>query len=285
MRLLFMILLLSINLQTFGGKGPQFTEEAIAAAEKMKEAIMAESEQLGPGHWAGYYHYRLDIMHAYEEHLWIAPETGYVLISSQHIWTNRRDYGTVEEKDGVITLHSAFKKTPQQENSDSIFRDHQIVPITWKGSRYLIYENRMVSFCNELNSGLGWPIRFYRRQGETHIEGDDLATFPEKYRGLVLESPINCRIEKIASYTPNEVLVQLDVGKKHGVVKDLKFSTYYPPLEFQTYRVKSVFEDHCTATIVSNRKPKNIEVGWLLTTGNTREARQEMYEFQISISD
>lgn len=75
------------------------------------------------------------------------------------------------------------------------------VPIRWGDRHYLIPQDRLVAFCNAVNSKSeprenrhGW---FFLRVGDENIEVTGLPDMPARYRSCLLEQPIEATLTKI----------------------------------------------------------------------------------------
>ncbi len=154
------------------------------------------------------------------------------------------------------------------------------VPIRWGGRHYLVPEDRLVDFCNAVNSKTEPRAQrhglFFLRRGDEDIEVSGLPKMPEGYRHCLLERPIEATLTEIMDRKISEtdwgtevltLRANIDKGSTDGVFEGMSLnpkghvlsiamtvasvSEHRAVIEVQRY----YFEDRPTPA-----------VGWRLTT-------------------
>lgn len=150
-----------------------------------------EIKSLGDHPWAGVY-----IMPTVGDfvQLSLAPKAG-VFYQSDGCFSFHQNYGLVTCTHGILHLNFPFQteKTYQPRETDYF-------PIQWKGTRYLVATNGIISFCNDINSGLSGEFN-YLRSREGHLESAPGFPFPAEYQQYILKQPVEATIINVLPRT------------------------------------------------------------------------------------
>ena len=263
------------------------SESMTAKTETLRKQIHKEVSTLGNDHWAGSYYYGDGL--GVNVSLDLAPKAGFVFEWRGCMGVYDRNYGTVEEKDGIINLNCELEN--KREGFQGI--DTKLVLIKWGERRYLIGTDQIVDFCNAVNSGdeprMGCHGFFLLHQDDCDKKVKGFPPVPAKYRPYLLKQPIETEIVKVeksslrpscADWNFRNTVVVLNVGKKDGVLPGMEFHVYEPDDKIESATVKKVNEDSCEAvmTQIGEEDPPP-KVGWKLSTAYkwAQERSKECY--------
>lgn len=167
-------------------------------------------EYVSGGGFDGYIHYRLK------------------LSSDGHF-----DWDTDTDPRHDACLHNHYSGTAKFIGSELVFESQQstrslvgkMVPIRWGTRRYMVESNRMLEFCNKVNSGyephIGIPEtcglvqEFYIQDQNLHKIPDGQPTLPAPWNAYLLPQPIKGRIVKMIDKL--EGVAEIDLGSRHGL--------------------------------------------------------------------
>jgi hypothetical protein len=206
------------------GIGSRLSDEVTKAIDARFARIRAETAGLGddPG-WSGRY-YRGDGL-AENLVVELAPEAGYAIRLTGCLGTYDQDHGTCTERDGRITLASAFPDVPEPPRRLA----SEIVPVRWGERRYLIPGDGLLAFANAVNAGTeprdGAHGSFLLRVGDERRRVEGRPELPEEATAMLLEEPVTgtvtavheSRIEHRGGLGYRVSEATIDRGTEHGL--------------------------------------------------------------------
>lgn len=247
------------------------SKEAEAKIASLRAAIDREAAQFGEEHWAGNY-YEGDGMGA-NISLAIAPKAGFAYEWHGCLGLYDRNYGPVTDRDGVLLLESML---PNEEKGFRI--SDQLIPVRWGKRHYLIRPDKMLDFCNEVNTGSeprkGVHGMALLKRGDEKIDVNGLPEIPAAYRKHLRTEPLKGKITEVhgatsrtfGEYTRYEYPCVIDVGEDDGVFEGMVFKVD-DPTTHTLARARVIEVRKKTATVVvdvsvpRDGKPKP---GWVL---------------------
>ncbi|MCA9249967.1 MAG: hypothetical protein R3E58_00065 [Phycisphaerae bacterium] len=124
---------------------------------------------------------------------------------------------------GVIVLESdgrypsLFSKLHDRNIVAVEWRTRRVVPIEWGERLYLVDEDKVVEFCNNVNAGyeprselVGWP--YFLRDGDWQKPANGKPKLPKKYSEYLADGSFEAKVVK-----QNEYVLELDKGFEDGV--------------------------------------------------------------------
>lgn len=153
---------------------------------------------------------------------------GSFTFSSGCCMTEHEGSGRFEIESGVVVLKSNAKGPteetklhyPKAKNIE--WNPRRLVPIAWDQRLYLIDEDRVIEFCNQINFGDeprtdrgAYP--FLLRDGDERKPVDGKPSLPEKYAQYLIEVPFTATVVK-----QDEYVLKLDKGYDDGLRVGLK---------------------------------------------------------------
>ena len=219
------------------------------ALSTRRAAVLEEIAQLGPDPaWAGAYTSRGTDSGT---EIAVAPLSGYVVTASGAFASRTLACGRLEEAGSLLKL------VPEHPLSGDWSRPPTLVPVRWGERRYLLFEDLVVNFCNDVNSGrLGSePSRaYFTLQPDAPVFGKPL--LPQQYNSWLLETPIEAAVLSKSDRT-----ILLDAGGDDGVFKGMRF------YKFGFFAaVRSVQESTCEAVCSFPYLFDELQVGSKLST-------------------
>jgi len=253
--LLVLATVLCVPLGWLGHRMEQVRREQAPATRRLK--ILNELESLGSHPWAGEYRKGLGLGIS----LILAPKSGYLYQSYSCMGLHEQNYGYVRESNG--RLHLEFRLPKESD----VLAD-ELITVAWGSRAYLIPPDRMVDFCNDVNSGEGrlFGFHFLRRGGDAN-EVKGLPSVPDEFQQYLLASPIEATIIEVSARTAAKTPVILDCGKKHGLLPgmNLHFVEHCDPLQYAA--VTRVEDERSEAILVRLLEGEpDPQVGWKLST-------------------
>jgi hypothetical protein len=209
------ILVLATAVAVCAQKQPtdKWSPQVKEVATKMSQAIREEIKSLKDHPWAGEY-YEGDGL-GMNISLAIAPKSGYVFAWHGCGGLYELNYGPVDWKNEQVRLSTI----PPNKTGDFFRVFESLIPVTWGPRRYLIPADRMIDFCNGVNSGAE-PRKhvygmFLLRDGDEQKSVTGLPTVPKKYRRYLLDKPITAEITAVGKQLGQ---VDQDVKRKGTAV-------------------------------------------------------------------
>jgi len=245
---------------------PEFYSEAAEArSRQLRREIEEECSNAQDAHWAGCYCSGRSV-------IVIAPHAGFVFEHHESLGLSERNHGTVQETNNTVYLVLELQRRTDSRLPLAFF------PIRWGQRRYLVPTNRVVAFCNSINSG--YEPRYDLGSGAFLREGDQKErvqgepSLPARYRPYLLTQPISAHIKKIGrsslrslhgDFVLRETVAVLNVGTKHGVLEGLNFRLHYPGTSTGA-TAEDVTEESCVTTITQFQTNAPLpSVGWRLS--------------------
>lgn len=207
----------------------KFSPEADQKADHLRTAIQGEITGLGEHPWAGDY-YQGDGL-GVNVQLLIAPQCGYLFEWHGCLGLYDRNYGCVKQEDGIICL--SFTYPNDQEGFQGIA--DKFIPVVWGQRKYLIPSDKMIDFCNSVNSKSEPRQEIHGR----HLlrAGDELKPvkgdpdIPEEYKKYLLKEPVTAEIVSVDKVETRpfagggefqETLVTLNKGISAGLLNGME---------------------------------------------------------------
>ena len=188
-----------------------------------------------------------------------------------------RNYGEVEFEDGIVVLRTTFPN--KQQGFQGIAT--RLIPVAWGKRKYLVPENDVVGFCNEVNSrreprsGLRGSS-YLLRVGDEKILVQGMPELPRKYRQCLLKSPVTARVvaigesrirPSICEWNFKDTDVEIDKGHDDGVFVGMELYVVAPDDLVESITVTEVAKDKATGVLTnSDENAAGPEVGWKLST-------------------
>lgn len=260
----------------------KFSEATISEWNDRYEHIQHEIESLPNHEWAGSYYHGDGL--GVNASLTMAPSNGFVFVWTGCLGVYDRNYGDVTHTDrGTIQLRFEFV------NDEKGFQgvSPEFVPIAWGERHYLLEPDRVIDFCNSVNSG--WEPRdgahgfYFLRRGDESKPVEGMPTVDDFHKPYMPADAIKAQIIEVGESTSTTseygittvtAKVKLNVGSNDKVLPGMVFNLYPPECARLGNRVKvlNVSESTCDAEMryISTEKldagePK---VGWKYTTGS-----------------
>ena len=196
--------------------------------------------------------------------LLVAPEAGYLMSHSGRRGPWVSDLGRASFEGGRVVLvpDPAF---------DSGRAGFDLIPVPWGERTYLLQADRVIDFCNRVNSGR--EASDPSRAEWIRCRAGGVASKPElpaEFRSLVLEAPIEGRVlEKLPRKGENYPAVVLDVGRIQGVFEGMKLLR--APYDGSLMLVESVQEATCVANCRGGAWFSELPLGATFSTAMRRE--------------
>lgn len=248
---------------------------------RRRNNILAELNRLPNHEWAGDYY--LGGGSGLYISLQLAPESGFAFYSSGCvIGIYEIQAGTVEWSAGKVRLRPMLAKV-----SDGLFREfREYYPVKWGNRRYLIGEDEMLRFANEINQGLEPGVSIFRyrclflvRESDLSKKTEGQPALPEQFRHYVLKKPIRAeviavgpsntkKVEGVSGLWGRFTEVTLNVGSTRGVFVGMEFRAFHPKDVYASGQVTRVEADRCTVLIeesLTGEKPLP-GPGWKFST-------------------
>ena len=167
---------------------PRFGPEAKAEFDACLARIRGEIAKIGTAGWAGGYYQGdgLGVNISVE----LAPESGFAFTWHGCLGLYDLNYGSVAEKDGRLEL--AFQFPNDQDGYRGL--GPVLVPVRWGERRYLIADDELLRFVNDVNGGLEprgdvHGSNLLRRGDEAKpVEGKP--ELPKEAAELLLDQPV-----------------------------------------------------------------------------------------------
>lgn len=203
--------------------------------ERRNELIWGELEKLKNHPWAGKYFMGRGL--GTRRWLRLAPEAGFTFTSGGCVRDfYYLDYGSVKWSKGKIRLHPA---TQPLGDESSFERFRVFYPVKWGDRRYLISEDEMIVFINQINQG-DEPSenipgnRFFLHEDDMKKKVFGSPGLPPQFREYLLKRPIHAAIIAIGKteISKDEGLedsffrdteITLNVGSAQGVLEGMEF--------------------------------------------------------------
>ena len=247
--------------------------KAERTAASMRKAILSEIKDFKDHEWAGEY-FAGDGL-GVNPSIVIAPKAGFVFEWHGCMGLYDRNYGSVTWTNNCIRLNFTFANNRKGFQGTA----QEFIPVRWGKRRYLIPNDDIIGFCNNVNEGQEprESIRgFYLlRRGDEQI---DVAGFPEvptNYHAFLLTEPIHAEILSVGKFSTRpsvcdwkfkDTPVILNVGSNHLVRVGMEFHVT-DRLAVESARITKVEGNQCEAvmTQIGEEEP-GPETGWRLST-------------------
>jgi hypothetical protein len=205
--------------------------EAVRAVEAKRAEIKKELSGLRKHPWAGEYYYGDGL--GVNVSLTLAPQSGFIFQWRGCLGLYDQNYGQIAEKDGRIRLRCSFEN--RRQGCQGIAEEFLAVP--WGDRRYLIPPDRIIAFCNAVNSGTeprqGLRGFFLLRRDGAQKKVTGFPEVPAKFEKYLLRSPIVGRIASVGrervekpgtdGWKRRIIPVTLDRGEADGVLPGMEF--------------------------------------------------------------
>jgi hypothetical protein len=183
-------------------------------ALERRRAIREEIKTLEPTHaWAGEYsefHVDGGLRVA------VAPREGYAVTEFGADGERVIAWGRVRVEGEFLRLSAEFPSVGQWSAPTSL------IPVRWGERRYLLFENGLVDFCNDVNSGREASHPFQEHLGINH-EGKVTGKpqVPVAYRGMLFDEPLKARVAR-AWDEGGARHVEFDIGSDQGAFERMR---------------------------------------------------------------
>ena len=214
--------------------------------------VLADMRQAGEHRWAGYYYWG-DGLGA-NVTLVLAPNEGFVYQWSGCLGVYAENRGAIVEEGGVLELR------PEVMEGDNFRLPRNLRLVKWGERRYLIDPNRIIAFCNEINSGReprsGPYGSYFLDKPEAPAKGEP--DIPRDFLGFILKQPLNPRVVAVTNvteapdmedWTKRITHVTLDMGRLDGVFVGM--SLHLPDYRtLNDIEVTAVEDRSCQAVVI-----------------------------------
>jgi hypothetical protein len=235
-------------------KGLIIYDEDKKAVKELQSKIQEEIKSLGKHPWAGEY-CSGDGLH--NNYMSLAPRAGFLFLYQGDIGASYANHGAVEQRDGKLYLSVS---PPLERNNFYDALSDTFVCVAWGKRKYLIPADKLVDFCNQVNSGR-------EPRDEAHgfcllRKGDEMKGIagnpdvPQEVAPYLLAKPIEAEIIDIGEPVKTEggvskvvLRVTLDHGKKSGILPGMKFHVVSPANLFEDITITSVGEERSDGAI------------------------------------
>lgn len=154
------------------------------------------------------------------------------------------------------------------------------VPIHWGDRTYLIADDEIVDFCNDVNNGREPRIRAHGRHllraGDENKQATGEPEVPPQFRKYLLKKPITASIvaagkastrPSVSSFNFRDVEVTVDAGSKEGVVPGMDMHAVSPGAAFETVKITRVKDDTAFGIITQIGENQSMpQIGWRFST-------------------
>jgi len=168
--------------------------------------------------------------------------------------------GTAVINDGVVQLNP-----DKPRNQWPLGTGPELVPVAWGQRLYLVPQNDILGFSNQVNRGVE-PISrgnmgsYYLREGDWDRPAEGKPVLPEEWQTRLLDKPIQGRV---AGQDPSGRWI-IDLGKEDGVFNLMELSAWSPDLQkFVSLRVTETGTDTSAVEILNSRRPIGLQ-GWIV---------------------
>jgi len=256
-----------------GDEQPKFSAEAEAAADQIRDRVIAELKDLGNHNWAGDYY----AGNSYDmQRLSVAPSAGYVFESHGCVGFWDRNYGAVTAKDDRLHLSFTFDNTKQ--SFQGVPPD--FIVIRWQARRYLVPADDVIGFCNQINEGAeprksvigDYLLRVGDHKEIVHGPPD----IPQQYKDYILTKPIEAQILRVGSTTIRHSIADFNfrdtrltvgAGTQQGLLPGMELYVIVPKDVVERVKITKVeatqSEGVMTQVDENEAAPK---AGWRLST-------------------
>lgn len=175
--------------------------------------------------------------------------------------------GTYELEAGVVVLESDDKgpsevtKSQYPEAKNVEWNLRRLAPIAWDQRLYLIDEDKIIDFCNQINAGdeprkTRGVYPFLLRDGDQDKPANGKPSLPKEYAQYLIEVPFVATVVK-----QDEHVLRLDKGFDDGVRVGLKMWVEFEDQYKHTsmMEVVSVESKSCVAEVRGGRWPQTGE--------------------------
>lgn len=166
--------------------------------------------------------------------------------------------GAVELEDGHLLLKPEKSHGPWPRGTSPI-----LIPVSWGQRLYLIPQNDVAGFSNQINRGIepvsrGSMGSYYLREGDWDRPVSGKPNLPEEWKKRLLDEPVT---GLVAGRDPlNRWIISL--GKNYGVYDGMELSAWAPGLlRFVTLLVMETGKD-TSAVAVVGAPPEISILGW-----------------------
>jgi hypothetical protein len=248
--------------------------QAEEAADRKREAILAEIKDLGSHNWAGAY-YSGD-GRGVNVSLVIAPIAGYVFEWHGCLGLYDRNYGEATWNDGRISLSFTFQN--DRKGFQGIASD--FIPVAWGPRRYLIPADDIVGFCNDVNGGREPRDRshghYLLRRGDENSPVDGDPALPNEYQAYLLPKPVEATIIAVGTYTTRasridfkfkDTPVTIDTGARQGLRVGMELFVITPDDMVESIKITKVDEARSEAVMIQiGEEEPGPQIGWRVST-------------------
>lgn len=261
------------------------TEQALHELKNSKEtaerhaarggAVAAEIQRLPEHPWAGKY-YEGDGT-AVNRQLVIAPASGFTFDWHGCLGLYDRNFGSMRKEDGQ--LHLTFDLENQKSGLSGL--EPVLLPIQWGERTYLVGSDKIVDFCNAVNSGME-PRKemhgmFFLKVGDEKTTAAGKPTIPAQFEPYLLERPTTASIASIDGATTRpsiidfhfiDTTVTLTSGRAAGLLPGMELGTIEPRRVVGTATVKETYDTTSSAVMThTTDNGTTPAVGWVMSTG------------------
>ena len=254
-----------------------------AEVKKRMKAIKAELAKLKDHPWAGVYAHG---MHpgAYME-IAVAPKAGfaYTYKSTDLFYGGgpalfNQNYGKATWEDGRLKLSPSLADDDRTDGQDYDPFSTEFVLIPWGDQLCLIPADRIINFCNAVNSG--FVICFFRDFHYGTRRPTEKPDVPEEFKPYLLEKPIEGQVISVGetkeyrerSWTTKETVVKVDKGSQDGILPGMEFYVTSPEKIFAPIKLTQVSETESEGIIKQdNVKQETPQIDWTVSTSLHRK--------------
>ena len=174
--------------------------------------------------------------------------------------------GTYDKNDGSFFVKNGILiLQPLHPNGQGGFKGTptRFLPINWDDRRYLIPENQLLNFVNEINQGTeprhGMFGQFYLRKGDENKTVSGFPHLPARWQEYLLLKPIQGEVIEVT-----KKFVVINVGKKNGLKMGMILTARNSQSMFTQLKIISL-EDH-TAKAKALYKKDDVRIGDIVST-------------------
>ena len=252
----------------------KLSERANREAAQRKSQITSEIETLQNHDWAGSY-YKGDGL-GENVSLMLSPTNGYLFEWHGCMGLYDRNYGSIKQQNDRLQLTFTFPNT--QRGFQGIAE--QFVLVSWGTRIYLIPQDDLVGFCNDINSGAEPRKRvhgnYQLREGDESKVVAGHPEIPEKFKPYLLDQPIEAKIVEIRNVTTRPSIadwnfkdteVIIDSGTNAGILKGMELYVVVPNEIVESVVIRDV-EDIKSIGVMTqiDDNARVIKTGWKLST-------------------
>ena len=229
-RILLFVLFLGVIGSAWAEQDEKLSKSNQAMIHEKRQKIEDEIAQLKDHPWAGRYYFG-DGLGA-NVSLTLAPENGFTVTWFGCMGLYDQNHGTVDWDGNVVKLSFAF----DLGEGFIGYYDAEYKPIHWGERLYLIPANKIVPFCNVVNSR-SEPRNdvhgfFFLRRDDEKKEAKGKPELPEEFMPYLLDEPVDAAIVSVKDIRGNGnrkiATIIVNKGKKDGLLPGMELYVVKP---------------------------------------------------------